>query len=252
MRLLPLTLFAALILAEMTPFASAQNPPKITLQAMPTKIVDGAPAQLAVTIEVQGTLQNVVLKVSPPPGFQADRNSLALATLSGKSTLLFSIRRSNSQPASGGLLLVSLEIPQGSGKEPQQIASESLKLDYAPEISVSYFVWLGLFGVALGYCLRLLLKVLQSIPPDQVPAPAPVAGQQLPPPPGPVTLFVKKYYYLTDFLVTLALGFLALVALTKAGHPPETGNLWYTALAAGVGIGLLTNSELLTRIGARK
>jgi len=48
--------------------------------------------------------------------------------------------------------------------------------------------------------------------------------------------------------VTAAIGFLALVALVQDGQPPQNATYWYTALAVGVGLGLLTNSELLTKL----
>ena len=51
-----------------------------------------------------------------------------------------------------------------------------------------------------------------------------------------------------DFLVTLALAFIVLATLVQGGRPPQAGTTWYGALASGVGIGLFTNSELLTRV----
>ena len=184
-------LLTALLAAGLALPTAAQNasPLRITLQASPAKLVGAEPAQLLVTIEPQGALQNAVLKIAPPPGFQVDRNNLAMASLSGKLTQLFTVRRKEGQePKGGGLLLVSLEVPQAGRKEPQQVAAESLKLDYAPEISVRAYILLGILGVGLGYGLRLLLKVLQSIPPEAVPAPAPIPPGQLPPlQPGPIT-----------------------------------------------------------------
>jgi hypothetical protein len=225
------------------------SPPKITLQAISPKIIDGMPTQLALTIEPQSALQNIVLRIVPPPGFDIDRSTLTIPNLSGKVTELFTVQsKKGRQPNSGGFLLASLERPQGNGKQVEQITSEKLQLDYVPEIPVTSYVWLGILGVALGYLLRLLLKVLQSIPPEDRPQPDPEKPAKQP---GPFTRLVKEHYYLTDFLVTLGLGFIALIAMTKGNHPPDTGNLWYTALAVGVGIGLLTNSELLTKAGAR-
>jgi hypothetical protein len=51
-----------------------------------------------------------------------------------------------------------------------------------------------------------------------------------------------------DFLVTLALAFIVLATFVQGGRPPQAGATWYGALATGVGIGVFTNSDLLTRL----
>lgn len=64
---------------------------------------------------------------------------------------------------------------------------------------------------------------------------------------GPITRFVKDHYCQVDFAVTVALGAAALIALIKDGHPPESASAWYSALILGLGLGALTNSELITK-----
>ncbi len=62
--------------------------------------------------------------------------------------------------------------------------------------------------------------------------------------------FVLEHYYWVDFAVTLTVGFLALAALMKNGRPPASAEYWPEAIVLGVGLGLLTNSDLLTRVHA--
>jgi 4-amino-4-deoxy-L-arabinose transferase-like glycosyltransferase len=60
---------------------------------------------------------------------------------------------------------------------------------------------------------------------------------------GPITRFVQKNYYLVDCSVTLVVGLLSLTLLIKNNHAPDSGFYWYTAFGAGIGLGLLTNSD---------
>jgi hypothetical protein len=39
-----------------------------------------------------------------------------------------------------------------------------------------------------------------------------------------------------------------MLALIKNGHPHDSAAQWYGALIGGVALGLLTNSELITKI----
>jgi hypothetical protein len=65
---------------------------------------------------------------------------------------------------------------------------------------------------------------------------------------GPITGFVMRHYYTVDGTVTLVLGILALLGLSAHGRPPESTAWWGAALTLGVGLGLLTNSELITKV----
>jgi hypothetical protein len=136
---------------------------------------------------------------------------------------------------------VTLSQPSDPGKR-KIIASKLLKFSYAPEISLCAFFVFATLGLILGYWVRIIVKVLAAITP---PSPQPESGA---PVPGPITKFVQGHYYLVDFLVTVALAFIVLATLVQNGRPPQSGSTWYGALAVGVGIGLFTNSELLTRI----
>lgn len=86
----------------------------------------------------------------------------------------------------------------------------------------------------------MLVEILKTVP---APSADPPEGTV-----GPITRFVQQYHYLVDFGVTLAMGFIVMVALLTDGRPPEAGRMWPGALATGVGLGLLANSELITRI----
>ena len=65
---------------------------------------------------------------------------------------------------------------------------------------------------------------------------------------NPFAAAIMLVYYLVDFLVTLIIAFIVLATFIQGGRPPQSGATWYGALASGVGIGLFTNSELLTRL----
>jgi hypothetical protein len=112
-----------------------------------------------------------------------------------------------------------------------------------PEQSLAAYLGLGALGILVGYLLRVLMKVLST---TTAPAPDPTAD----PPPvlGPIGRFVASHYYQVDCLVTLVLGLAALLFLVKDGHLPDNGVVWYGALLMGLALGLLTNSELITKL----
>lgn len=55
-------------------------------------------------------------------------------------------------------------------------------------------------------------------------------------------------YYLVDLALTLAIAFLALVALSREGHAPDAASTWQGAMILGFGLGLLTPSDLLGKV----
>jgi hypothetical protein len=106
-----------------------------------------------------------------------------------------------------------------------------------------------LVGFILGYLLRIVTGVLKKIPP---PAPLQAAGsggggngggEE-----GPVTTLVKNHYYIVDFLISLVLAFVVLLYWMREGHLPDSASAWYGALLTGIGLGFLTNNDLLARI----
>jgi hypothetical protein len=120
------------------------------------------------------------------------------------------------------------------------LASRLFTFRYMAQISTAAYIALGGVGIALGYLLRMFVKVLSTIAP-----PRPV--QASPTSEGPISRFARTHYYVVDFLVTVTIGFLALVALMQGARPPQTAAAWPHALTLGVSLGLLTNSELLTK-----
>ena len=100
----------------------------------------------------------------------------------------------------------------------------------------------------MAFSARLVVDSLNALPKPVLPAAAAAGVGGGAPDLGWVSTFIKTHYYLMDFLVTLILGFLALVALVKDNHAPDSGLYWYSALGLGFGIGLLTNSDLVTRL----
>ncbi len=237
-----LALFPLMLAAQAAPAQTS-----VTLHLTPKAVANGFPAQLAITVETSTDLKGAVIEIQPPPGFKADPSTIRLPESAKKAILASSLTASGKTSTAGEkLVIVHLRgAPQAGGARPS-LTSASLTFDHTPEIPVSRFLLFGGLGILIGYGLRLLLEILKSLP-----RPSPDPGSNGSDTDGPITRFVKKNFFLVDLLVAFGLGFLALVALTKDGHPPQNGAYWYTALAVGVSLGLLTNSELLTRTGGR-
>ncbi len=133
---------------------------------------------------------------------------------------------------------------RGTGGQGQVLAVQTATFSYEREIPLWLYVVLGFLGIAVGYSVRLVVKALSAVP---APSPAPPKPED--PQPGPLTTFIKSNYYYVDFGVTLVLGTVALLVLTHSGRPPAKAADWPGAVALGVSLGVLANSELFTRLG---
>lgn len=208
----------------------------------PSDVVNQEAVQLLVEVQSTQLATNLRLEVTPPPGFQAKPTTpITLPSFQGHYTVpTISIQRSNG-PMSIGQRTLMVRVLSGDDKASTALAETSVPFAYKSRISIPFYLFAGGLGILMGYGLRLLIKVLQAVP---TPSPAPVPG----PAPGPITAFVQKNYYLVDCGVTMAVGLLSLTILLKDNHVPESGLYWYSALGAGVALGLLTNSELLSKL----
>jgi hypothetical protein len=195
----------------------------------------------------------------PPPGFALNQNRfeyLAMNGLHGEAI----IRRSEGKAR--GRVLVATIIPQpaagqavGSAVEP--LSTTYFNFTYVPLVEVHAYFFLGALGIALGYLVRMAKKLLDSTepPPHRI---ALAKAEALRanattgdvPPTTPQRLF-WKYWYVVDFGVTVVLGIVVLITLMQNGLPPTTASHSANAFAIGIALGLLTNTEIITKVSSR-
>ena len=235
-----LGILAGLLVAAALPVLAQQ--PSLSLELIPNSVSDHRQAQLYVTVDSSQELDDAVLDIATSTDFKAEPSTIPLRAVAHSVIEHVTIIPVDPKLGFGDQgITVTLSQPSDPGKR-KIIASKLLKFSYAPEVSLWVFFVFATFGLILGYWVRIIVKVLGAITP---PSPQPESGA---PAPGPITKFVLGHYYLVDFLVTVALAFIVLATLVQNGRPPQSGSTWYGALAVGVGIGLFTNSDLLTRI----
>jgi len=237
----------AVLVLVLPGIARGQAPVTLNLELMPKTVSDQSPAQLLMTIECPQKLTGAAITVVPPPGFKADPQAFSLPDFTGKMTQTSVIKALDSDVRPGERYVIQAQGYVSSGPASKTVlVDQTLAFDYRTnQISLGTYFALGVLGILIGYWLRLLLKVLSAVSP---PSPAPPGPAASAPGVGPITAFVQKHYYAVDLLVTLALGFFALVAFTQGNRPPQTASFWYSAMAVGLGLGLLTNSDLLTKL----
>jgi hypothetical protein len=119
------------------------------------------------------------------------------------------------------------------------VTSGSVSFDYVHRIEVWRYFLLGGLGIVVGYLVRIVMQIQKDIGPPHNPLTAEEEKD------GPITLFVKEHYYWVDFAVAETLGLLSMLLLLKNDHVPDTSAHWYEALALGVGLGLLANTDLV-------
>jgi hypothetical protein len=210
----------------------------------PAEVVNGETAQLTVEMQAAQTANNLRMEITAPPGFRITQGgSVKVPAFQGNYTLTpFLVERADAQATVGAHTLL-VRVFTGEGTANIATVDTSIPFSYVSRISIPAYFLLGGLGILIGYALRVLIKVLQTVP-----APAPAPQQQQGAAVGPVTAFVQNHYYLVDCGVTLTIGLLSLALLLKNNHVPDSGLYWYSALGAGVALGLLTNSELLSKL----
>lgn len=205
-------------------------------------VQDQKPAQLQVVITSSQQLAGANVELTAPLGFKLDPMTLTLPAFTNSLSETVVLKAVDAETLPGKKFVEAKLYDPATGKSKSILASAHFEFNYVvTDISLRIYFVMGVLGVFFGYWIRLLVKVLGTVP---APPPAPVPGAAV----GPITAFVQKHYYLVDLLVTLLLGFLVLVSLVQGNRPPQVGSHWYTALTAGVGLGLFTNSDLITKL----
>lgn len=218
--------------------------PTVHVRLEPGDIENGRPSNMIVEIDAIQPMSGAVLEVTPPVGFVVTPSSkLDLPAFDAhlRETRLSLKRADSSAPI--GPATVYAHLFQDA-KSQHALAEGSVQFKYLERISVCVYLSWGVIGIFIGYGIRLIIRVQQTVP---APAPAPPEGP-VPPAPGKITQFVTNHYYLVDCSLTVVIGFLALLVLLKDNHVPDTGLYWYAALGSGVALGALTNSELITKV----
>ena|ERR1700733_263679 len=214
----------------------------IQAQLAPQNLSVNVPAILTVTVNCPAPTQDETLQILAPPGFTVTPASFQLGTTAGVKIRQFEVQTPHTYfPAANWNFLIILSDKTGD------LANLTYSFKYEAGVSLWLYFLFGIGGIAVGYIARLVVDSLNNLPKPVIVAavPPPTSGV---PDLGWFTKFIKAHYYLMDFFVTLVLGFLALVALVKDNHAPDSGLYWYSALGLGFGLGLLTNSDLVTRL----
>lgn len=230
-----------LIATAPSAFAQERRP---SLEMRPeASFTDAELAQVIITVN-GGAVTNATLSLEPPPGFKVEPQSFQL-TGSTPIRRMAALQRVDSGVASGNRRLLARLV---EGTSPPTATDTALEFTFTnTTIATSEYLLLGLLGVMVGYLIKLVMKVFSAIPAPPLenlqPNADPVAD-------GPITRFIKARYYTADFLLTLAVGALVLLA-NLAGAAPQPGTQWPSAIVFGVGIGVLANNDLIARLKPR-
>jgi len=238
-----LLLLGALLTVVGTPRAEAIDSPTLNLDMVPSALTNQQPSELIMTVESDTQVKDASLVITAPPCVSSNSSSLTLPVFSHK-LIRTAVITGEKCEASGQKMPIIVELRE-SGASPQVLASQSFTFTYATELALATYLLLGCVGITIGYWLRLLVNTLATTKPTAAGA---VQAADVEPPEG-LKNFVKRHLLLTDFLVTLLLGILALLYLSHSGRPPDAAAQWPGALTLGGSLGVLTNSELFTRLG---
>lgn len=199
-------------------------------------------AQLLVTADIPTTSGKIDIQFVAPPGFAIEPAGLVFDPQAGKRVVAVTVRRTADVPSSDYSILAHATAQPSNAGAPLVI-DQVVTFTYTKRLQVRFYFALGLAGFILGYLLRIVTGVLKNVTP-----PAPLQAVNGGGGDGPVTVFVKNHYYVVDFLTSLVLAFIVLLYLMREGHPPDSASAWYGALLTGIGLGFLTNNDLLARI----
>ena len=242
----------------------AVQAPKVTLtlQMSPEATFRRRPLMLTCALETAQTLAGARLTLTVPPGLRVEavggdstqpgspagggrdsgRIETVIPSFSGHYTVSYLLTGAADDVARGQYPL-NVRLTHDSAGVTTVLASGATIITMSPEQRLRCYLFFGALGIAVGYVLRLLIRVLSTTPaPSPAPPQAPATAL------GPITTYVNAHYYQVDFIVTLVLGLAAMLFLIKDGHLPADGVSWYGAGLLGLALGLLTNSELVTKL----
>jgi hypothetical protein len=236
--------------------AAAQGVPSVSY-SLHTKDFDNSDsAQLSITGNIPANFSKIHIDFVPQAKFTVQPVGVDLDTSSTGTKIVTAVVKRDKDALSGDYFLIAHATATPADKGTTISFDQQINFTYTKRLSLGCYLILGVVGFLLGYLVRILTTVLKAIP---VPSPAPqVQGGGAggggggagvgPALDGPVTRYAKAHYYQVDLGVSLLLGFAALLYLIRDGHPPDSAAAWYGALLTGLGLGFLTNNDLMSRI----
>jgi hypothetical protein len=245
-RILVNFLLIGALFALGTSRAEAIDRPTLNLEMVPPDLTNQQPSELIMTVESDTPMKDASLVITAPPCVSSNSSSLTTLVFSHK-LIRTAVITGKKCEANGEKMPIIVELRE-TGSSSQVLASQSLTFKYTTELTLVTYLLLGCVGIATGYWLRLLVNVLVTARPRGAVGGGRAEVAEVEPPEG-LKKFVKNHLLLTDFLVTLLLGILAMLYLSHSGKPPDAAAQWPGALTLGASLGVLTNSELFTGLG---
>lgn len=127
-------------------------------------------------------------------------------------------------------------VDHGDGRKDTGHASQQIELRYTT--TIGYYLFFGLFGVLLGYIVKTVTRDREAI------ASAMVDVRGLGPGLNRLSslLFVER---LPLLLTLMVIGFSVLISMAQESLPVSS---WHQAIALGIGLGILGDEKLISRI----
>lgn len=150
----------------------AQNStPTIALRLSKPELINDEHADLKVTVNLPTHQEKASLSLVADRGVQINATAASLDNLQGTVIKHFDVSgdRAILRP---GEYVISVDLSVGASTS-NTVASETVNLKYTRRLQFGFYLAWGIVGVFVGYALRLLTKVLASVP---APAPAPPEG----------------------------------------------------------------------------
>lgn len=223
---------------------------------VPAQPTGGGPFLFVLQLDSSAPLHGAQATIRPRPGFIATRPTLDVAEGARKTALVFELRAAAGAPTAGDLVASVTAAPG------LPLNEGHYTFTYAPLVSLGAFYPLALAGILIGWLTKLLVKAAAGKTPPPAVANlfqsprtlaqnvAAVRAGQTP----AKSAFAAKLegsagiYYFADGVLTLVIGFLVLLALTKDGAAPAAASHWQGAMITGFGLGVLTPQDLLGKV----
>ena len=234
--------------AQTTPNAvvppADNSKPTIEGTFIPVTFVGPDNAIFALTLRFSEPIAGAMVRLVPPDGFRVDPE--VLPATGTAVTRLVQLRRSEGGRGRERQLIVRIFRQENDAKKAVTVITEkAFEFRYDPLMAVPQYLLMGGIGIVLGYFIRAATKQLAKTPPDHQVERAKIQNDTTS---STARKWFVTHWYAIDFLVTLIVGTVVLVVAMKDGLPPTTAPHWHNAFGTGFALGLLTNSELLTRI----